>query len=256
MSNTSNTNNTRYTIDGRQYNICPICASEVDSRIYYQHLQSHSHYDRLNPFITLFNPLNLTINPYFNTIDDTVDASDINDSESDDITPTRTRHVTQFNEVLSAFSTMSETLINMTNSGPMSSPFATLQTSPVNQSPFFHHQLSWLNIGIDDDMLNDYEGNLRLAEALGKVDVGIDDIGQVSCIVEKDKVAEDGKCAICLDTLTECDGDLRMLICSHTFCHTCINTWLSKHKKCPVCNIDLLDMFNSLSSTNDLDEVE
>lgn len=254
MSNTSNSNDTGYTTDSRHYNTCPICESEVDSRFYNQHLQSH--YDGLNSFMTLFNPLNLTINPFFNTIDDYRDASNIHDSESDDVTPTRERHVTQFNEVLSAFSTISQTLENLTVTEPLSSPFATLRRSPFNQSPFFHHQLSWMNIGIDDDMLNDYEGNLRLAEALGKVDIGIDDIGQVSCIMEKDKVAEDVKCPICLDNLKECDGDVRMLICSHTFCHTCINTWLSKHKKCPVCNIDLYDMFNAVSSTNDLDAVE
>lgn len=92
---------------------------------------------------------------------------------------------------------------------------------------------------LDDDTFDDYEANLRLADMLGKVEVGVSDINKVSKIVNKDTVDDDTNCSICMDKIKNCEADCRELICSHQYCDTCITKWLSTSKKCPVCNIDL-----------------
>ena len=43
-------------------------------------------------------------------------------------------------------------------------------------------------------------------------------------------------CAICLDELLACDGDVRKLLrCAHVFHDHCIVAWLSQANRCPIC---------------------
>lgn len=94
-----------------------------------------------------------------------------------------------------------------------------------------------------DENVDNYEYNLNLCDAMGKVEVGISDIEQVSdqrkfLIGEK----ESATCPICIEMLIDQKDkkiELRKLKCNHIFCHKCINKWLSISKKCPVCNINL-----------------
>lgn len=50
-------------------------------------------------------------------------------------------------------------------------------------------------------------------------------------------------CPICQETFDNIQGSVRKLKCEHLYCESCIIRWLAKHKKCPVCNIDLEDTF-------------
>jgi len=94
----------------------------------------------------------------------------------------------------------------------------------------------------DDTIFDDYESNMRLAEMLGNVEVGIDDINSVSRVLDNQEYEDDTSCPICLETIKGIEGDggvCRELICKHKYCHPCIDTWLKKSKSCPVCKLDL-----------------
>ena len=80
-------------------------------------------------------------------------------------------------------------------------------------------------------------GNL-LSENLGKVYVGLDD--PESVLSPDDELTLPTMCPICQDDI---DQDVAVkTICNHTYCKPCILKWLSSHKKCPVCMIDLEDL--------------
>lgn len=93
-----------------------------------------------------------------------------------------------------------------------------------------------------DASQNTYEGNLRLAETLGSVPVGVSSLDSVSARVAAEAVAEGDVCPICQDGLGNAAGaGLRRLTCSHTYCEPCIAEWLKSSKKCPVCMAQLED---------------
>ena len=81
-----------------------------------------------------------------------------------------------------------------------------------------------------------YQNLLRLAESIGKVEVGISDINQVS----KLRGARNTFCTICQEESQR--PKVRELICGHSFCPDCIEKWLEKNVKCPVCMINLQDL--------------
>jgi len=81
---------------------------------------------------------------------------------------------------------------------------------------------------------DDYEINSRLSEYIGNVEIGVEDIDKVSVRVEN--TTEGEICAICRETLS---NNVRKLLCNHVYCDECITKWLSAHKRCPVCMLDL-----------------
>jgi hypothetical protein len=114
----------------------------------------------------------------------------------------------------------------------------------------------WFNIGAGGSRAGaggvpTYESNLRLGERLGNVEVGLteDQIGEISysstdtdeLVVDKDDV-----CPICQENivaLTKENKAACILACGHIYCEPCIKHWLSSHKKCPVCMVDLEDAY-------------
>lgn len=46
-------------------------------------------------------------------------------------------------------------------------------------------------------------------------------------------------CAVCQDTITEGDAIRRINACSHVFHIQCIDTWLQRNVRCPVCRHDI-----------------
>lgn len=93
----------------------------------------------------------------------------------------------------------------------------------------------------DDEMEdNEYEANLRLADLIGKVEIGVEDIDAVSSIVDTKSLEH--KCPVCMEEFKTLTTNARKLLCSHSFCAPCIETWLQKNKKCPICNVDLEDL--------------
>ena len=105
----------------------------------------------------------------------------------------------------------------------------------------------WMRLQYGDD---DYEFNNLVGDLIGKVEVGLkkDDIDKVSELCEK----FDDKCPICLEHYYELECETRKLNCGHCYCDACITYWLSKHKRCPCCQIDLEEMFLVEKIENDI----
>jgi Ring finger domain len=93
----------------------------------------------------------------------------------------------------------------------------------------------------DDDIFDEYEANLRLGDLIGKVEIGVSNIDNVSKIIDKDTLDDQTICPICMENIKESSNICRELICSHKYCDECISKWLSTSKRCPVCNIDIED---------------
>lgn len=89
-------------------------------------------------------------------------------------------------------------------------------------------------------IVDEYEYNLFLANRMGRVEKGIDNIDEVSTIITE--CPDDELCPICQETIKDVKENnvtIRKLSCKHIFCEPCIQTWLHKNVKCPVCQIDL-----------------
>lgn len=100
---------------------------------------------------------------------------------------------------------------------------------------------------MEDTLGNDgqgiqYELNMYIANLLGNVEVGVENIDKISTLINNTDIDQNVDCNICLDTIKQ----PRKLLCNHVFCDGCISTWLSKHKNCPVCRIDLEDAFKNM----------
>jgi hypothetical protein len=121
----------------------------------------------------------------------------------------------------------------------LQSPFSRL--AQLNSLYSLGNALTNHNTDSDDD--NDqqggflYEFNTYIADILGNVEVGISDIDKVSQLVDRETTSNQ-ECHICLDPIQT----PRKLICNHTYCDTCITTWLTKNKTCPVCRKDLEEL--------------
>lgn len=94
--------------------------------------------------------------------------------------------------------------------------------------------------------LNEYDFNLSLADLIGKVERGIDDIEKVSQVVDiNDRTdTQDCICSICQETFRDIATmvpkvNIRKMLCEHLYCEPCITTWLKNHVTCPVCSQEL-----------------
>ena len=87
---------------------------------------------------------------------------------------------------------------------------------------------------------NEYEFNLMLSNLVGNVEKGIDNLDNVSKVINSaNEFTKNESCAICQDELQQLYDQniiLRKLTCNHTYCEKCIKTWLEKNVRCPVCN--------------------
>ena len=94
-------------------------------------------------------------------------------------------------------------------------------------------------------MATSYEANMALANSMGNVEVGVDDLDAVtSKIVNTDAATF---CPICQDSCGQ--RDVRRTLCGHDFCEPCIAAWFERHKKCPVCMVDVTEVAPSASNT-------
>ena len=99
--------------------------------------------------------------------------------------------------------------------------------------------------------------NIRLGDEIGRLSINRIDVGLTekqlkdcsyeSFDAEELVISNEDICPICHENLIEKtkkeNGSLRMLACNHIYCNDCIKTWLSNHKTCPVCKVDLEDAY-------------
>jgi hypothetical protein len=109
---------------------------------------------------------------------------------------------------------------------------------------------AWVNIANPQEDLS-YEATIQISDSMGRVEVGlsskqIDEVSYSSNDKDELLLVEDDVCAICQENLMNVIKEERrvsILACNHKYCQECINTWLSKNKKCPVCMIDLEEAY-------------
>ena len=85
----------------------------------------------------------------------------------------------------------------------------------------------------DNDIEDSYEGLSELCDMMGYVAIGTD-IDIETTIIVTDKTET---CPICLEDNTS--SVRKINDCGHRFCAPCIEKWLSSHKTCPICKIEL-----------------
>lgn len=85
----------------------------------------------------------------------------------------------------------------------------------------------------------EYEELLQLCDDIGYHKVGVQNIDEVAPKCEACCVDSHWRCAICLDVKEQCSVLRRVKRCGHYFCSSCIETWLSENKSCPICKNDV-----------------
>ena len=60
-------------------------------------------------------------------------------------------------------------------------------------------------------------------------------------VSEEDSMVE---CSVCLDMMAV-DSEVRELPCSHVYHRKCVDKWLIRKRKCPLCKLDILQHFRS-----------
>jgi NACalpha-BTF3-like transcription factor len=112
----------------------------------------------------------------------------------------------------------------------------------------------WFNITTaqspSTSVASSYDANLRLADTIGKVEVGLTEQQLAETTYSSDNyeelhIKEDDICPICQDKLASQEEKKKacLVACGHTYCDACIKKWLKKSKKCPVCMVDLEDAY-------------
>lgn len=89
-----------------------------------------------------------------------------------------------------------------------------------------------------------YQYYTELCEMIGNHYVGVEDIEKVAPAMISEKL---DTCPICFEKLCECLYS-RKTVCAHSFCGPCLETWLEKHKTCPVCKADVTEVAAQMAS--------
>ncbi|CAK79506.1 unnamed protein product (macronuclear) [Paramecium tetraurelia] len=114
-----------------------------------------------------------------------------------------------------------------------------MHESIVQEMQYLNQQAqNQLNVNIDNMT---YEQILNLQERIGNQNVGLTKL-QIKEIPKRTKEANDNVeeiCTICYDQI-QTGNVYRQLPCNHIYHSKCIKAWLLNHKKCPVCNIEVI----------------
>jgi hypothetical protein len=171
------------------------------------------------------------------------------DEDTDDEQNSNTQHQREITTLRSYFTRNSQ-VSGMTLHDLINDHFTGVSSPPTRS-------VIWFNIGSPsstrlleqprDDGSTSYDINLRLGNMIGKVEVGLTEeqlkeVSYTTKLKEELNIEKETICPICQNNMLELDNAC-LLACGHIYCDTCIKTWLKKHKKCPVCMIDLEDAF-------------
>lgn len=99
-----------------------------------------------------------------------------------------------------------------------------------------------------EDLVDEYQMNSIIAEMIGNVHHGVNDIDDAITDVNVSDIEKDSKCSICLDSFDTQQQQQQQIVktkCNHLFCKPCITKWFQENNKCPLC------LFNF----NDVDEI-
>lgn len=87
-----------------------------------------------------------------------------------------------------------------------------------------------------EDIVDSYELNNIIAELVGNVNHGVNNMDDAVVTVDINDVEEDSTCSICLEKFSEIDNcEIMKTTCDHYFCKECITKWFRDNRKCPLC---------------------
>jgi hypothetical protein len=76
-------------------------------------------------------------------------------------------------------------------------------------------------------------------------------IDAFSEIKENSAIPQETVCAVCQDHETQSPNNVwRILRCQHSFHKVCVDTWFQRNVHCPVCRIDIRDLYQGRPPTN------
>ncbi len=119
-------------------------------------------------------------------------------------------------------------------------PYFFVVWASMNMPTFHTDALLYDSQGVED---TSYEFLSELCDRIGYHRQGVRNIDEVTEYVfpSEDNMTT---CPICLDDVIV---GRKMNVCTHAFCATCIEKWLTEHKTCPVCIRDITDQMASIS---------
>jgi len=102
---------------------------------------------------------------------------------------------------------------------------------------------SWAGTNNDvnlEEFADEFQMNSIIAEFIGTVHNGVEDIDKAMTEVSLDKVVNDNlSCIICLEPFNSTDTKTAVqMTCNHHFHGCCISKWLKENHKCPLCLYD------------------
>ena len=86
-----------------------------------------------------------------------------------------------------------------------------------------------------------YEQLLKMEEDNGKISKGLTEaeiqlIPEIKWKRKKDTTNKEESCSICFDDFERGEKVKELQTCNHAYHSKCLNEWLSREKRCPVCN--------------------
>ena len=97
-----------------------------------------------------------------------------------------------------------------------------------------------------DNIIRDYEHAILNFYPIHYINI-------IAPYIDSQKINDTITCSICLEDVdknTE-NKKIRLTLCGHYYCDTCIEKWLSSHDTCPMCKYDftLHDNYNNSNNT-------
>jgi hypothetical protein len=96
--------------------------------------------------------------------------------------------------------------------------------------------LNMLNPLLNNDIIDEYEMNIRISDMIGNVAQGVIDVEDAIKLINRCDLEEDTQCIICMELIKNLKNvNIVKTKCNHLFCEPCILRWMSEKSKCPLC---------------------
>jgi hypothetical protein len=188
------------------------------------------------------------------------------------IVPSETRHIhhpspVRFVRQRSPYGRTATQTSNWTRETPQTTAPSTTQTTtaPASQEPRVVRHNRTVRTAAEPNILvsmlttelMDILPNIRTrwGEQEQFVDINVaptqQQIDAFSEIKEHNAIPPETVCAVCQDHETQSPNNAwRILRCQHSFHKSCVDTWFQRNVHCPVCRIDIRDLYQGRQPTN------
>ncbi|KAL6633609.1 hypothetical protein ACP70R_026280 [Stipagrostis hirtigluma subsp. patula] len=74
----------------------------------------------------------------------------------------------------------------------------------------------------------------------GRVGLSAEEVGELPCHELREEGAGGGECAVCLEAFRDGDQCRALPRCGHGFHPECVDSWLRKSRRCPICRAEVV----------------